>query len=165
MMELIKKKPHREPLELQLTAMIDIFSMLVIFLIFGTVIGATEFLVPKDLVLPLSTSKESTELAAQLVISPSQVIISVPENTEMNLNQFLNDAVGPKVAALVEKIHNFLESESKKNKTTTKVLNVIAHKGLKYRDFFNVIKVFKGAGFDNILLIAQDDGGKPAAKN
>ena len=72
MSDFIKMK-RREPMSLQLTAMIDIFSMIVIFLIMGTAFGTSDVILPKDFLLPHSNSKEDAETAPQLVISLDRV--------------------------------------------------------------------------------------------
>src|SRR5207244_6481303 len=68
--------------------MIDIFSMLVIFLIFGTIIGAAEIVFPKDVHPPFSKSKESTEPAPQVTISASRVAVSFPHQQEFATSLF-----------------------------------------------------------------------------
>jgi hypothetical protein len=62
------KRQKKPPLELQLTAMIDVFSMIVIFLIFGTVFGAADITVPAGMRIPQSISKEGLEAAPKVMI-------------------------------------------------------------------------------------------------
>ena len=159
MNDFVPKKKKREPFELQLTAMIDIFSMLVIFLIFGTVIGAAEMIFPPTVKVPRSASKESTESAPQVVIGESGVIVTTDGIVEIPLNDFFSttpestkkiEDLGTSLVAYVSKL-----PESKRKAGA--VLNIIGDKELSYQQIFDVLKVFRAAGFESLLFIAQGE--------
>ena len=157
-MDFFQKKPHRESLELQLTAMIDIFSMLVIFLIFGTVIGGADIIFPANLQLPFSRSKESTESAPQVVITNTQVIVSVLNNKELATGTFResSDANAAILASLENELKEYLKKSNEKTKVAGQALNVVADQNLDYRTLFQVIRVFRQAGFESLLFIAKE---------
>jgi biopolymer transport protein ExbD len=159
MSDFFQKKPHREPLELQLTAMIDIFSMMVIFLIFGTVIGAQEFIFPEGMQPPVSNSKESTETAPQLTITKDKVVISIFNDRALPLSLFTSGQSSPQLDALSEKIKDYVSKSSEQSKKSGNLLNVIADRETHYKTLFDVVKVFKAAGFDTLLFITRDEKG------
>ena len=118
MMELVKKRKHREPLELQLTAMIDIFSMMVIFLIFGTVIGAAEMVFPSEVKPPLSRSKESTESAPQVTIVGAKVLVTGAKEQEYPLSTFTGGPDNPALQNFVNNMKSYLAALPKESKST-----------------------------------------------
>lgn len=158
-MEIEVRKHRRKPLELQLTAMIDIFSMIVIFLILGTVFGAAEIILPKDLALPKSVSKEGLESAPRLVIQRDRVTTSISDET-LGVEIFRGEGASnhSSVIAVKDKIKKYFASRPASEKGKSAYLNVIADAETPYRDIFDVIKVFREAGFDTLLFVATGEG-------
>lgn len=155
MIELTVKGHRREPMELQLTAMIDIFSMIVIFLIFGTVFGAAEIVIPPGLAVPRSVSKESVESAPRLVIEKDSVSVSALER-KFPLRSFRagdpgHDALARRIKADLKDVIAALPSSAKGSGV---LLNVIADENAPYQDVFDVVKVFREAGFETLLFVA-----------
>jgi biopolymer transport protein ExbD len=158
-MELLPRKERRRPLELQLTAMIDIFSMIVIFLILGTVFGASEIILPKNLSLPRSISKEGVESAPRVVIERDRVTTNITEGT-LGLELFRGDsaATHPSVVAMRRGIKEYLKSHPKNDKNPSHLLNIIADGEAAYRDIFDVVKLFREEGFETLLFVAMGEG-------
>lgn len=146
---------RREPLELQLTAMIDIFSMIVIFLIMGTVMGASEIVIPKDLQPPFSRSKEGVETAPRLVITKDSVTLSAIDKS-YPLDAFRSSS--PALGDLRKRAKDYLRSLSKESKTSGEMINVIADKDAPYRDVFDVVRVMREVGFTSMLFVAIGEG-------
>src|SRR3954463_3161754 len=92
---LLPKKHRRHPIELQLTAMIDIFAMLIIFLIKGTVFGAVDVVIPEGLLLPLSSSKETVEPAQQVIVGNGTVDVAFLD-VKLPIGAFRDPAVAPR---------------------------------------------------------------------
>ena len=155
-----QKKPV---LELQLTAMIDIFSMIVIFLILGSVFGASEMIVPPGMLLPFSASKESAESAPRLVVAQDHVEFSGA--SEMIPFHFFenpdSDVARAALTTLESKIHQELANKKDPGKNQPDVvLNVLADQNLGYEKLFKVIQYFRQKGFAKLLFVALGDGGK-----
>jgi biopolymer transport protein ExbD len=158
-------KHRRNPLELQLTAMIDIFSMIVIFLIFGTVFGASEISVPSNIMIPKSHSKEGVESAPRIVIRREAVDISLIDQA-IPIDSFRNPDSG-EMNSLRGKVKARLDAEKKKTKEgkdvqQQKMLNIIADRTTPYQDIFDVVRVFRDSGFNTLLFVAvgEADMGK-----
>ena len=156
------KKHRREPIELQLTAMIDIFAMLIIFLIKGTVFGNVDVHFPETLALPKSVSKESVEPGPEVIIEGDQVQVTFL-NQNIRLAAF-QDPTGssPEIIKLHQQLRNSLTTPSPKGKHKSKTLNFVADRETPYNQLFDVMKVFRESGYESVLLIAtgNSDGQK-----
>lgn len=154
-----KKAPRRETLEIQLTAMIDIFSIIIIFLILGTVFGVADLPVPPSMRLPKSVSKETVEAGPRITIHENKVLISILEK-EFKLSWFKSRPgfESDEIANLKNSIKEYLDTIPKKNKGSDQFLNIIADHNLNYEDLFDVVKVMREAGFESVLFIAKAEG-------
>ena len=154
MMGIFDRKARKQPIELQLTALIDVMSMLVIFLIKGTVFGASDMLVPNDMKLPESVSRESAESAPQVIISKSKVSVSFSKET-YDLSAF-RDNGGP--TGLRKQLKAYVAALPAVARTSGVLLNVVADKLTPYKDVFDTVKVFREAGFETLLFVATVPG-------
>jgi biopolymer transport protein ExbD len=141
-----KRPRRREPLELQLTAMIDIFAMLVIFLLKSTVLGAVDVQVPPDTRLPDSMSKESLEVSPKVMINAEQVNTSFLSKNAVRVED---------VGSLRPAIQKYISALPKDSGAQATTLSVIADKEVPYRKIYDVVKVFREAGFGNVMFIAN----------
>lgn len=156
------EKPHRrEPTEPQLATMIDVFSILIIFLIAGSAMDSSILNIPADLILP-ETSSSSTSLNAPQVTLKNGVIemnfinerISIKELDDPNLNDSNN------FRKIKIKIQSYIDgTKSKKNLTETQLLqsiNLVADKETSYKEVFATMKVFRNFGFQNTILVGLE---------
>ncbi len=167
------KKHRREPMELQLTAMIDIFTMIVIFLVMGTVIGVADVSVPLNTKLPKSSSVEALDAAPQVVFNvqtdstgSKKTFIEVKALSsdlstmpQLEIGDFRVKAeVGnPKVDELKRLLSKAIEKLSPEQRKGGVLLNIVADQATPYRDLFDVIKVFRESGFQSLLFVAAGD--------
>ena len=150
-------KPHRRhPFELQLTAMIDIFSMIVIFLIMGTVFTTSDIAIPKDLKLPFSVNHDSAELAPQLTITKDSVTFT-GSDTAIPLDAFVNSE-DSRLGALKARIHDIIQRLPSEARKTGALLNVVADRETPYKEVFDVVRVFRSSGFQTLLFVASGAG-------
>lgn len=163
---LARKAHRREPMDLQLTAMIDVFSMIVIFLIFGTVFGAAEMVIPGALKLPQSYSKESVEAAPRVVIMPDSVQTNLLKDS-ITPDLFHRVQGAPYGASLIQAeklLKAYVEGLSKENRATGTLLNVIADRETPYEKVYDVISFFREAGFDTLLFVASGESASKQGK-
>ncbi len=157
--ELIVRRHRKEPLELQLTAMIDIFSMIVIFLIFGTVFGAADIVVPGSIKVPKSVSKEGAESAPRLVLDANEVMFSGSgEKAPLSWFKGQDEDSRAKADAFKGRIREYVAKLPESAKGSGVLLNVIADQDTPYEDVFSVIRVFREAGFQSLLFVATGEG-------
>ena len=157
--DLTVRRHRKEPLELQLTAMIDIFSMIVIFLIFGTVFGAADIIVPGSIQVPKSVSKEGAESAPRLVIDANEVMFSGSgEKAPLSWFKGQDDESRSRADAFKGRIKGFVARLPDSAKGSGVLLNVIADQDTPYEDIFSVVRVFREAGFQSLLFVAAGEG-------
>lgn len=152
----LEKKSRRSQIGLNVTAMIDVCAMIIIFLVMGTYFGESSIVVPDSVVIPKSISKESVENAPRLVISDKDVsadFLPAPipldlfhaaagaDNAELNRNKAILKAF---VAAI--------PAEARRSGV---LLNIIAGRATPYRDIFDVVSFFRSSGFQSMLFVAQ----------
>jgi biopolymer transport protein ExbD len=168
MFELIPPRKKKEPMSLQLTAMIDIFSMVVIFLIMGSVFGGADIQVPFGIKLPKSNSQGISSSAPTLGIANGKVFFSGVGfasrlgKVEISLEKFQEPSVSrdPEVLRLRRELNDFVARLPKKSKSAGVLLNVVSDRLTPYRDVYNAVSFFRSAGFDTLMLVAAASGGK-----
>lgn len=145
------KSSKQHILRLQLAPMIDVFVLIIVFLLKGAVFTDNTLDVPSNINPPKSISKESTDMASQVLISKDEVDFKMI-NRKVSVESFKNkDGVREKILAE-------LKSASKSNNTINKQnlanVNIVADLGLKYEDLFEVVKTVREAGFSSMLFVA-----------
>ena len=164
MISLMPKRTHRRLFELQLTAMIDIFSMIIIFLIKGTMFGVSDIAVPEGVRLPQSFSKESVESAPQVMIAQKQVRFSFREGA-IPIEAFANDrGEDPRMGSLRQELKTYVNQLSGVARSSGALLNVIADRETPYRDVFNTVRVMRQSGFEAMLFVAMGPDEKSGVK-
>jgi biopolymer transport protein ExbD len=158
------RKARREGLELQLTAMIDIFTMIVIFLIKGTVMGVADLDIPKNTALPKSYSAESIETSTQVIITTTSVAVTnlskeVPRISPIELTQFKQgrDVETESVKNLKTTLKGELAKRTIEDRKGGILLSVVADQKTPYADIFDVVRVFRESGFETLLFIAMNE--------
>lgn len=138
---------------LNLTSMIDICAILIIFLVMGTVIGQEDVLTPDGLKFPRSFNKDILETAPQVAIFKGEIEIKFL-NRKMSLADFLNDQgdIGKRVRTEIKK---YVEDMPQRVKTSGVLLNYIADSQTPYSTVFDTTKVFRENGFESILFVAE----------
>jgi biopolymer transport protein ExbD len=155
--KLMPARKKRTPLGLQLTAMIDIFSLIVIFLIKGTVFGEADISVPATMKLPKSISKETVETAARVTITHDSVYISaLAKDYPMELFRSTSSE-SPALGELKSQLVSYVAKLPKEVRGSGVLLNVIADTHAPYRDIFDTISVLRQCGFETLLFIAMEE--------
>lgn len=167
MSSFLPERPHRrEPFSLQLTALIDVFSMIVIFLILGTVFGAAEMVLPAGVTLPWSISKESADLAPRLTIGKDFVEVNVSDvaGRQFPISEFRQrDEKSQNFGAIPQlkmSLQKYVSELSKMEKDKGVFLNIIADASTPYADVFDVVRVFRESGFEGMLFVAAGEAKK-----
>lgn len=159
------EKHHRaEPTEPQLATMIDVFSILIIFLIAGTAMDSSVLNIPTDIILPSTESKATSLNAPQVTLQSGKVIINFIQD-EISLKELLADDGSVKLTVIKNKLNQYLEKVKKishKNKADLQLLqsiNLVADKDTPYADVYSTIKAFRNLGFQNTILVGMEKVG------
>jgi len=144
----------RGDFELPLTPMIDLFSMILIFLVLTTTFGAADMNVPAGLFLPKSRSKESPESAPQVALWQGKARASfLPE--DFSVKFLLEPGHEVEIEAYRTKLKAFVAALPGEARGSGVLLNVIADRDTPYREVFAVTKLFRESGFESMLFAAQ----------
>jgi biopolymer transport protein ExbD len=151
------KKRKRPQLTLNVVALIDICSLILIFLIMESYFGESSIVVPNTMMIPKSVSKEIVENAPKIVISDRDVTASfIPEAASIEIFRHSN----PQLDEYKGKIKAFIATIPAQARTSGVLLNLIADQKAPYKDIFDVVAAFREAGFQSILFVAQTRASK-----
>src|ERR1017187_2688441 len=96
---LLFQRKRRSVITLNVTALIDVCSLIIIFLILGTAFGASSLDIPKDVLIPKSISKENLDLAISVQIENQVVRFGADSFALASLEK-----TAPDRPAIIEKI-------------------------------------------------------------
>ncbi len=146
------KKHRQEPVEPQLATMIDVFSILIIFLVAGSSFDQLSVNLPNQFVIPSLFSASAQSTSAQMVVlhqleiqfqglqSQPKIPISVERDQELELKN-------------ASYILGLIPEEYKKQNNYFNQISLIASKEVKYDELFSAIAQLRKIGFKNINLI------------
>lgn len=161
--EMFAKKKKRTMAGLQLAPLIDIFVLIIIFLIKGTVMSNASITPPADLTPAKSKSPEGLEPAGQVYISKTEVFFSMIKETipltEFNQQIEANtpSAMTGKAAQISQKLKTYIQSIPDQEKKSGILVNFLADAGTEYKTVFEIAKFCRQLGFQNILFVAEGD--------
>ena len=157
-------KHRHDPTEPQLATMVDVFSILIIFLIFGTAMDSTLINLPSDFMVPKTISDGAVANAPQVTVYDSEFELSLSERKyPLSLitdgfedsNPMIQE-LKQVVSAYREKSKNIRKSANgapSENGEEFNYLNLVADKSATYDKLFPVIKFFKAIGYSNVNLV------------
>ena len=145
-----KKKPG-----LMLTSLLDMFTIILIFLIVSFEAEDYEFKLNPDLQLPESTSKSVFKPAVNVALTPNGVLVQ-----EESVAPFINgqpresDVAAEQIPELVEALSRVLAFREATSEEPDEESIVIlqADKGLPYKTLYLVMRSARLAGFDKYRL-------------
>lgn len=151
-------RQKKEPLELQLTAMIDVFSMIVIFLILGTVFGAADMVIPSNLKIPKSLSKEGIDSAPRILIHEGKVSLSLSPEV-FPVGAFKPGDARIRLENTIKPVLDQYQARRKGNAGAgSNPINLVADEKAPYEEIYDVVSAFRELGFDSVYFVAT--GGK-----
>ncbi len=161
--DLFPRKKKTKLVGLQLAPLIDIFVLIIIFLIKGTVMSNASITPPGDLKPALSKSPEGLEPAGQVYISPSEVYFSMV-NEKIPIAEFMQqiqentiEKLSGRSMMVSQKLKAYLVAIPDSEKKSGILMNFLADAGTDYKTVFEIAKYCREIGFQNILFVAQGD--------
>lgn len=138
---------------LNLTSMIDISAIIIIFLVMGTVFGTSAIEPPADMKFPRSFNKEMIENAPQIIITDT--FIEVPFiHRQIDLGNILAGDTARLKVVMVE-LKKYIEAIPVEMKGSGVLLNVLADKKTPYKTIYETSNFFREAGFQSMLFVAE----------
>ncbi|AZZ37424.1 hypothetical protein CIK05_11670 [Bdellovibrio sp. qaytius] len=145
------KSSKQQVIRLQLAPLIDVFVLIIVFLLKGAVFTDGTLDVPANINPPRSVSKETTDMASQVLISKTEVNFKMINQT-VSVDSFKNTQ-GVR-ESILEKLKVASKSNNTVNKQNLANVNIVADLGLKYEDLFEIVKTVREAGFSSMLFVA-----------
>lgn len=151
----LRSRQRAEVINLNLTPMIDVCAILIIFLLLGTVFGPSSVIPPSDIRVPKSVNKDVVENAAQIVIRENEVDIrflkkSVPLAVFQNEDSDLFKSLKGEIDLYIKQIPESL-------KQSGILINVLADRNISYKKVFDVSRFFRASGFQGLLYVAEGE--------
>ncbi len=148
---------EKKPAGLMLTSLLDMFTIILIFLIVSFEAEDYEFKLDSDLKLPESSAQSVLKPAVNLAITP--VDLKLDGKKVMTLNrgkfdeQYYSDGEIPEVVELLkEERERILAIEDPENEEDPAIVLIQADKGLDYQTLYLVMRSASMAGFDKYRL-------------
>lgn len=161
--DLFPKKKKKSLLGLQLAPLIDIFVLIIIFLIKSTAMSGAAVTPPPDLKPAKSKSPEGMEPAGQVYITEKEVVfgminerISTHELT-MQIEAASGDAMTGRAQGVRQRLREYLKVMPEKEKQAGVIMNFLADASVDYRTTFLISKYCREAGFESLLFVAQGE--------
>lgn len=153
MLDFESNKKRSNVLILQLAPMIDVFVLIIVFLIKGTILEESAVLKPKGLELAQSLSKESSIAAPQVIITQDNVQFKMIEETRP-IAEFKEDDFNPR-DPMFQAFKKYIVEN--KDVESSNHINVISDRGTSYKIIYNVVKILRISGFQSMLFVAEGD--------
>lgn len=153
MLDFEGEKKRASVITLQLAPMIDVFVLIIVFLLKGTIMEETAIQMPEGLNLAQSISKETSEVAPQVVISKENVEFKMINETRP-VSQFKEDDFDPR-DPMFKAFKKYIEEN--KGVEGTNHINVISDRTIHYKTVYHVVKVLRISGFQSMLFVAEGE--------
>lgn len=147
-------KKRAKVIGLQLAPMIDIFVLIIVFLLKGTILDATAIEKPEDVNLAKSISRETNEVAPQVIIAKKTVTFKMVEE-ERPTARFNSDELDAR-DPIIKKFKDYIEANKDIEGATH--INVISDQENSYKVVYNVVRLLKLSGFQSMLFVAEGEG-------
>ncbi len=146
---------RRKPLALQLAPMIDIFTLIIVFLLKSTVVADVAIVFPSQLEAAVSTQKDSLESFPEIILYNDHL-----EASFLDLKKPLSEINNISSAELTEykrKAEVFRSKSDNFSKSTVININLLAGRDNNYKNVFDTVKFLRQIGFQSIQFIAENE--------
>jgi biopolymer transport protein ExbD len=147
------EKKRKMVMQLQLAPMIDVFVLIIVFLLKGTILEESAILLPPGVELAQSQSKEASQVAPQVVISRDTVSFKMIEKSR-SIEEFSKDEISS-MEPLIRDFKSFLLAN--KNVEGSDLVNIIGDSSTNYKVIYNVVKLLRTSGFQSMLFVAEGE--------
>jgi biopolymer transport protein ExbD len=153
MLDFESEKKRPKVIALQLAPMIDVFVLIIVFLLKGTILEETAVQKPEGLNLARSLSSEKSEVAPQVIVTRDYVDFKMVNMTKP-ISDFQEDQFDPR-DPLLAAFKNF--QDQKKGVEGAQHVNLISDRSISYKVIYHVIKVLRISGFQFMLFVAEGE--------
>jgi hypothetical protein len=147
--------PRRKPLALQLAPMIDIFTLIIVFLLKSTVVSDIALVFPSDLEAPLSSQIESLESYPEIFVYKDRIEVPFLE-LKKSLSS-LKSISPSELEAYRVRAEKYRKQADGFSKSTVININLLAGRDNNYQNIFDSVKFLRQLGFQSIQFIAESE--------
>ncbi|MBL7556851.1 MAG: biopolymer transporter ExbD [Bdellovibrionaceae bacterium] len=148
--------PRKYPLTLQLAPMIDIFFLIIVFLLKATIVADVSIVFPREMHPPMSRSKETLETFPEVVVTETEIIVGIiHENLNLAEVEKLSEE---RVNEIKSKVEQYVKSKDEKVRSQATHVNLITYRGNNYKNIFASVKFLRKIGFQSVAFIAEGEG-------
>ena len=145
--------PKRNVLALQLAPMIDIFFLIIIFLLKSTIVADVSVIFPSQMHPPLSQSRENLDTFPEVVLNETEVTLGFL-NVTKKLEE-IDTLTDEDIGILKAKVDSYIKSKDEKIRKQSININFITSRENNYKNIFTVVKFLRRIGFQSIQFIAE----------
>lgn len=148
-----KKRKTFSPAKLQITSMMDMFTIILIFLLFSFSDEPEAHYPEKEISLPESSSLLKYEDSIKLVLTPTtvkigdKIVATIKDGDVVGLNS--NNVVSSNLYQHLKRYREEIDLEEKEGNTNNKQMIFLCDKKTRYKTIQQVIKTAAKAGFPN----------------
>ena len=151
------ERNKKKVLNLPLTSLMDVFTILVFFLLFHS--GTSELVeTPKQIKLPDSVVETKPRVTVVIMVTPE--IILVQGEAAINTDQLLDASVGvvPEIANPLAQLERNIIGINTKTAVNSKEVTILADKMIPFRALKKIMSTCTSSGYDRIsLAVTQKD--------
>lgn len=150
---LVRPKRRRQEIQLLMTPMVDIFTILVIFIIKGSVFSQTQVTIPDQVRVPLSKNNEGLDDTLKVTVFGDQIRLHDEVFPIAIVSQ--NNAFHPRRSALLEKLHAHFDKWLKQGLPQASTVQLIADRRTPYALIYETSEFLRIAGASRVILVTE----------
>lgn len=150
-MKRMGRSKKRKVRGLNLTPLMDVFTILVFFLLFHSY-GGDIMEAPKQIELPDSVVETKPRETVMIMVSPEMVVVQ--GKAVISTAELLEDRVGPitEIAERLKQLESNIIGISTKTVAESKEVTVLADKSIPFRVLKRIMSTCTGSGYGRISL-------------
>lgn len=154
------KRGKKEVMDIDITSLLDILVILLVFLVMNYNAGGIEMVIPEGITLPNSTSKNINKPGVQIQVSPSKIWVDGKEVlSSENMPGRVYDQGGKRIIPLYDELVKIKEqvknlaAQTEKANEFSGTANLVVDKTLKYSYVKKLMYTCAEAGFQKFQLV------------
>ena len=144
---------RRHPIALQLAPMIDIFTLIIVFLLKSTVVADISIVFPSELQAPKSLSQESLETFPEVFVYHDRVELPFMKISKKFVE--LEEITDEELSRTKKKVADYIKVAAVHSKASLININMLSGKNNKYKTIYSAVKYLRQIGFQSVLFIAE----------
>lgn len=153
------------PIELDITALLDVFIVLLVFLVYSYHSSGLLTSTATSIALPTSTSTTLSGKAVSVQVSTSQIWVDEKEvlNSQSMNHEEVFDREGKKIVPLYNQLIKLRERSERSQELSARAIpftgdiNLVVDKTLKYNYLKRIMMTCAAAGFKNMRFVVASD--------